>query len=77
MLLSRLRYGRGMAPEDSPLTLQDVMARRDYRDLMTARVAVGGVAPDFELPLVEGDGTVRLRRLLAERPVALVFGSYT
>jgi hypothetical protein len=66
-----------MAPEDSPLTLQDVMARKDYRDLMTAKVATGDVAPDFELPLVEGEGTVRLSRLLAERPVGLVFGSYT
>jgi hypothetical protein len=77
MLLSRLRHGKGMAPEDSPLTLQDVMARKDYRDLMTAKVAVGDVAPDFELPLVEDEGTVRLSRLLAERPVGLVFGSYT
>jgi hypothetical protein len=77
MLLSRLRHGRGMAPDDSPLTLQDVMARADYRELMTAKVGVGDLAPDFELPCVGGDGTVRLRRLLAERPVALVFGSYT
>ena len=64
-------------PEDSPLTLQDVMASADYRDLMTAKVAEGDLAPDFELPSLDGGGTVRLADLRAERPVALVFGSYT
>lgn len=75
MIASRLRHG--LAPGDSPLTLQDVMARADYRDLMTPKVAEGDVAPDFELPLREGDETVRLASLLEERPVALIFGSYT
>ena len=40
-----LRYGRRQAPEDSPLTLQDVLSRADYRDLMNAKVAEGDVAP--------------------------------
>jgi hypothetical protein len=66
-----------MAPPDSPLTLQDVMSRADYRDLQTAKVAVGDFAPDFELARVDHNGTVRLRSLLDELPVALVFGSYT
>jgi hypothetical protein len=64
-------------PEDSPLTLRDMMASADYRDLMTAKVAEGDVAPDFELPSLDGERTVRLAELRAERPVALVFGSYT
>jgi hypothetical protein len=64
-------------PEDSPLTLADVMASAEYRDLMTAKVAEGEIAPDFELPSVGGDRTVRLADLRAEGPVALVFGSYT
>jgi hypothetical protein len=64
-------------PEDSPLTLQDVMASAEYRDLMTAKVAEGDLAPDFELPSLDGDRTMRLADLRAERPVALVFGSYT
>ena len=64
-------------PRDSPLTLQDVMASADYRDLMTAKVASGELAPDFELPSLDGTGTVRLADLRADRPVALVFGSYT
>ena len=74
MVLSRLRDG--LAAEGSPLTLQEVMARADYRDLMTAKVDVGDAAPDFGLPLEHG-GELRLSSLLAERPVALVFGSYT
>src|SRR5262245_10413081 len=75
MLFSRIR--EGMAPPDSPLTLQDVMSRDDYRDLMTAEVAVDDLAPDFELRRIDQDGTIHLWSLLAERPVALVFGSYT
>ena len=73
MVLSRLRDG--LAAEGSPLSLQDVMARADYRDLMTAKV--GDAAPDFALPQLEHGGELRLSSLLAERPVALVFGSYT
>jgi hypothetical protein len=37
----------------------------------------GDPAPDFELPVLHGDGrTVRLSNLRG-RPVALIFGSYT
>ena len=42
---------------------------------------VGELAPDFELPLLGRPGmpgtTVRLSALRGERPVALVFGSFT
>ena len=75
MIASRLRHG--LAPKDSPLTLQDVLASEDYRDLCTPKVAEGELAPDFELPTLDGDRTIGLAGLLAERPVALVFGSYT
>ncbi len=75
MVVSRMRHGR--APEDSPLTVKDVMASADYRDLRTPNVAEGDPAPDFELPTLDGDETVRLASLLERRPVALVFGSYT
>jgi hypothetical protein len=77
MVLSQLQHGRGNAPKDSPLTLQDVIASEEYRNLMTAKVAVGDLAPDFELARLDGSGTVRLGSLAAEQPVALVFGSYT
>jgi hypothetical protein len=77
MVLSQLRHGRGNAPDDSPLTLQDVLASEEYRDLMTAKVAVGEPAPGFELARLDGAGSVRLGALLEEHPVALIFGSYT
>jgi peroxiredoxin len=54
-----------------------VMASADYRDLRTPSVAEGDPAPDFELPTLDGDETVRLASLVEERSVALVFGSYT
>jgi hypothetical protein len=77
MVLSQLRHGRGNAPKDSPLTLQDVIASAEYRNLMTAKIVVGDLAPDFELLRLDRAGTVRLGALVAERPAALIFGSYT
>jgi hypothetical protein len=68
---------KGNVAPGSPLTLADVMSSPDYRDLMTAKVAEGDVAPDFELPRSDGGGALRLRSLLEAGPVALVFGSYT
>src|SRR4051794_34988037 len=72
-----LRVGRGLAASGSPRTLQDVMADPGYRDLRTPKVRPGDAAPDFELPLVDGGGSVRLAELCRSGPVALVFGSYT
>ena len=77
MLVSQVRHGRRLAPKDSPLGLQDVTRRADYRDLMRPAVDVGDVAPDFDLPLVDGSGSVKLSDFGAGRPVALIFGSYT
>ena len=68
---------KGNVAPGSPLTLEDVMSSPDYRDLMTAKVAEGDVAPDFELPQIDGGGTVRLGSLLEAGPVALVFGSFS
>ena len=76
-ILSQLRHGKTHAPKDSPLTLQDILASEDYRDLSRPKVAEGDLAPDFELPLLGREGTARLSSLLEDKPVALVFGSYT
>jgi hypothetical protein len=62
-------------PNDSPLTVEDVMASPVYRDLMTPKLWVGDPAFLFELPRETGE-TVRLADF-AGTPVALVFGSYT
>ena len=71
-------------PQDSPLRMADVMSSPRYRDLWTPRLAPGDPAFDFELPLLSGAGDravsgkmVRLSSFSGERPVALVFGSYT
>jgi hypothetical protein len=53
------------------------MGSAAYRDLMTAKVAEGDPAPDFDLPLLGRDGRARLSSLVDAGPVALVFGSYT
>jgi hypothetical protein len=70
-------------PPDSPLTLEDVMSSPSYRRLMTPTLAPGDDAFAFDLPLLDGDShhpsgeRVRLGDFVGERPVALVFGSYT
>ena len=40
-------------------------------------VNVGDVAPDFRLPTVDRKSAVQLSSFRGERPVVLVFGSYT
>jgi len=37
----------------------------------------GNPAPDFRLPLLDGSGSVELSSFRANRPVVLIFGSYT
>ncbi|SRR5581483_885383 len=47
---------------------------------MSARrgtLSVGDAAPDFSLSTLDGKGVVRLSDELRERPVVLIFGSYT
>lgn len=76
---------RAFTPEDSPKTPMDVMADPRHQDLATPKLAQGDPAHDFERPVFDfSDGTERatgetlhLRAAAANRPVALVFGSYT
>ena len=47
---------------------------------MSARAGAlvpGEIAPDFELPMLHGDGTIRLSDIAPDKPVVLIFGSYT
>jgi hypothetical protein len=70
-------------PADSPLILEDVMSSPAYLRLMTPQLAPGDPAFAFALPLLDAEtyrptGTrVRLADFAGDRPVALVFGSYT
>ncbi|HZM00511.1 MAG TPA: hypothetical protein VFD43_09695 [Planctomycetota bacterium] len=40
-------------------------------------LAVGDLAPDFDLPAADGSRRVRLSEFRDRRPVVLIFGSYT
>jgi hypothetical protein len=85
-LVSVIReFASGDTPDDSPLTLKTLLSHEDYRDLSTAKLAVGDVAFDFELPRYDFSGatavatgaTVQLSEFRSLKPVALIFGSYT
>ena len=64
-------------PADSPLTLEQAMASPLYRRLMAPELRPGEPAFRFDLPLLDGGGRMRLADLAGDRPVALIFGSYT
>lgn len=76
---------KSITPDDSPLTLPDVMADPQAQKLSVADVSSGGPAFDFDLPVFDfSDGTKKetgetfhLSQVAANRPVALIFGSYT
>ncbi len=48
--------------------------QKEYNALAPKR---GDVAPDFQLLDVDGGNPVRLSDLRGQKPVALIFGSYT
>ena len=70
-------------PADSPLSLDDVMSSPFYGNLMTPELRSGDPAFAFDLPLLDpethgpSEKRMRLADFAGERPVALVFGSYT
>jgi hypothetical protein len=70
-------------PADSPLTLEQAMSSPLYQRLMTPELAPGATAYQFELPLLDPETyqpsgeRIRLADFAGERPVALIFGSYT
>jgi hypothetical protein len=70
------RFGAIMSRVPMPL-----MMLFPFRPLwMSARagqLSVGDAAPDFELPVLDHSRTVRLSEEYRNRPVVLVFGSYT
>ncbi len=76
---------RAFTPEDSPRTPMDVLADPRHTDLATAKLRVGDLAFDFEREVYDyADGTARdtgrrfrLLDVAREKPVALIFGSYT
>src|SRR3954454_15375217 len=69
-------FGRIVARVPMPL-----MMALPFETLWTrARVGsvnVGSAAPDFRLPTLDRQATVQLSSFRGDRPVVLVFGSYT
>ena len=86
---SEERFGQLDKNDDGKLTLADLTSgRRNAGAGNTVRgpegpPKVGDEAPDFELPFATKDGkvaegrNVRLSSFKGEKPVALIFGSYT
>ena len=76
---------RSITPDDSPKTPMDTMSDPALRDLATPKLSVGDPAFDIELPAYDfSDGnerltgeTFHLSAIARDRPVALIFGSYT
>jgi hypothetical protein len=65
-----------VASIDDPELRQTIVSSL-LRHRVSERLAAGDAAPDVSLTRLEPRGTVALRELVRERPVLLVFGSYT
>ncbi len=63
------------------MVLDTLRYRRDYKAWQKRYDALApkgeDVAPDFELRDVNGENPVRLSDFRGQKPVALIFGSYT
>ena len=70
------RFGAIMSHVPSP-AMMILPFRPLWMSARAGRLSVGDQAPDFALPLVDRSRTVRLSEELRERPVVLIFGSYT
>lgn len=80
--MSVLAVGLGLTLMASVLLAQDRAGRsrggrpRDARP-REGKLKVGDVAPNFTLASLDGKRKVTLSEYRGERPVALIFGSYT
>lgn len=76
---------RAFTPEDSPKTPMDVMNDPQHVSLATPEVTEGGPAHFFSRPVYDFSSGKKeetgdifdLEKAAGEKPVALVFGSYT
>ena len=72
-------------PEESAMTAAEYLTNARIARLRTPDVGPGELAPDFDLPLYDFSGGLRvdtgqsfhLQEVASNTPVALVFGSYT
>ena len=76
---------KAITPDDSPKTPMDVMAEPGHQDLATPKLVEGDDCYDFKSRIYDySDGTevdtgrnFHLLEVSKEKPVALIFGSYT
>jgi len=76
---------RAFTPEDSPKTPMDILGDPTHERLATAELQEGDEAYDFTSAIYDfSDGTEKatgqhfqLAEVAREKPVALIFGSYT
>lgn len=76
MLQPPKRFGAIMAHVPRPLTMVLPFPIL-WNAARSGSLDRGAMAPDFELARVDGGETVRLSDFRGERPVVLIFGSYT
>ena len=77
MLSSPDRFGSFMKHMPPALVWGALPARPMWLWARGGSLAVGDMAPDFELPRQGESSRVRLSSFRGARPVVLVFGSYT
>lgn len=70
------RFGRFMRHFPMPLMMLIPFVPM-WNIARRGRVEVGDEAPDFALPTIDRSTTIRLSSFRGDRPVVLVFGSYT
>jgi hypothetical protein len=51
--------------------------RAEQRRVDASAPKVGDITPDFELRDVDGENPIRLSDFRGQKPVALIFGSFT
>lgn len=71
------RFGQFMRRIPPVLVWGALPAQRMWLWARAGRLSVGEPAPDFTLPTVDHSAEVTLSSHRGERPVVLVFGSYT
>jgi hypothetical protein len=77
MLQPPQRFGAFMTYVPAPLVWGVLPGPRIWLWARQGSLAAGDPAPDFTLPTHDRRGTVTLSSHRGERPVVLVFGSYT
>ena len=70
------RFGAIMAKVPMP-AMMILPFKPLWMSARSGRLSVGDSAPDFALPAADHSRTVRLSEECRERPVVLIFGSYT